>query len=408
MSELTVGYVYDGYPTRRNIIGVARECRYVPVADKYKYLQKAGHLLNKLLGTQLIDQHDWRHQFSHPRWLNKAQVLHLFNQVSYGSTPWVVTFETAVPRFRSVLNSHRGPAPFFAEVAHNARVANAIGALAAPACKQLIALSTCALNIEQALTQHFPRAHDVIANKTVVLHPPQAKLIDSVAQKESLHHRDIRFLFVGASFFRKGGMEVIETLQRLKREQHYPLQLTIVSNLLIDNYATQETAADQVRARDFIAANSDWITHHTRLDNRSVLQLMREADVGLLPTYADTYGYVVLEFQAAGCPVITTDVRAMPEINDEQKGWMIPVPKNILGEAIYATALDRERISSAIRAGLARCIAEIFANRNIITVKAQRALAYVAQNHDPLHVGEQLHAIYRRASRNSAAPVVET
>jgi glycosyltransferase involved in cell wall biosynthesis len=124
---------------------------------------------------------------------------------------------------------------------------------------------------------------------------------------------------------------------------------------------------------------------------------MREADVGLLPSYAETYGYVALEFQAAGCPIITTDVRAMPEINDEHKGWVIAVPKNHLGEAIYTTAGDRERISRAIRAGLTRCTQEIFANRNIIVEKGARALQGIADKHDPARVGEQLKAIYAEA-----------
>lgn len=398
MSELTVGYVYDAYPTRRNVIGVAQGCRYVAITDRYKYLQKAGSLLNKLTRMQLVDQHDWAHQFSSDPLLKKASVLHLFNQVSYGRTPWIVSFETAVPRFRHLLNCHHGAEPAFTAAINSARTTKAIHALASEPCKKIIALSACAQRIEASLTAHFPQAHEVIAAKTIVQHPPQAKLIDSIAQKAPLHERNIRFLFVGASFFRKGGMEILETFQRLKREQRYPLHLTIVSSLLIDSYATHETGADQARAREFMAANRDWITYHARLDNQSVLQLMREADVGLLPTYADTYGYVVLEFQAAGCPVITTDVRAMPEINDETTGWLISVPKNRLGEAIYTTATDRARISGAIRSGLERCAREILANRTIIAAKAQCALQNIVKHHDPLHVGERLRSIYAQAS----------
>lgn len=397
MPQLTVGYVYNHYSTRRNIIGAAQDCRYVPVADAYKYLQKAGHLVNRWLRTTVVDPHDWMHQFSGQPLLKKVDVLHLFNQVSYGSTPWVVTFETTLPRFRSLLNAHHGSGSSFAGAADDAKIAKAMRALIAPACKRIIALSDCARRMEVALTQHFPQAQDAIAAKTMVLHPPQAKLIESLTQKESLTGREVRFLFVGASFFRKGGMEVIETLQQLKRQHGYALHLTIVSNLLIDNYATQETAADVARAREVIAANRDWITHHARLDNRAVLQLMRDADVGLLPSYADTYGYVVLEFQAAGCPVITTDVRAMPEINDDDKGWLIAVPKNAQGEAIYTTAADRERISAAIRAGLERAVHEIFLNRDIIGHKAQRALTYIAEHHDPTRVSEQLRCLYTTA-----------
>jgi hypothetical protein len=36
MSNLTVGYVYDKYFTRRNVIGLARDCEYRLVSDRYK------------------------------------------------------------------------------------------------------------------------------------------------------------------------------------------------------------------------------------------------------------------------------------------------------------------------------------------------------------------------------------
>ena len=396
---LTIGYVYDKYFTRRNVIGLAHDCYYIKLNDRYKFLQGAALVMNKLSHANLLNQHDLENQFRDGPLQKKVNVLHLFNQISYGRTPWVVTFETTVPRFQRLLNCHHGLEPSFSAAANNVGVAKAINTLASGNCKKLIALSDCTRRIEESLTAHFPREHDAISAKTVVQHPPQAKLINSIAEKEPLHSRDIRFLLVGASFFRKGGMEIIETFQLLRRTQHYALHLTIVSNLSIDNYATQETPADQTRARELIDANRDWITYHPHLDNRSVLRLMRETDVGLLPTYADTYGYVVLEFQAAGCPVITTDVRAMPEINDEQKGWVIPVPKNNLGEAIYTTSSDRERISLAIRQGLTQCVTKIFDNRNIITEKAACALKEIVDKHDPLLVGERLKAIYAEALR---------
>jgi glycosyltransferase involved in cell wall biosynthesis len=156
-------------------------------------------------------------------------------------------------------------------------------------------------------------------------------------------------------------------------------------------------APDQRRARELIDTNRDWITYHTQLDNPAVLQLMRKADIGLLPTYADTYGYVVLEYQAAGCPVITTDIRAMSEINDDLKGCLIGVPKNPLGEAIYTTATDREQISRPIHAGLSRRVQEIFTNRSVITAKAAHALQNIVEKHDPLQVSARFKAIYTEA-----------
>jgi hypothetical protein len=97
MSNLTVGYVYDKYFTRRNVIGLARDCQYRLVSDRYKYLQKAAHLLNILARSQVLNQHDLANQFHDWPLQPQVDVLHLFNQISFGRTPWVVTFETAIP-----------------------------------------------------------------------------------------------------------------------------------------------------------------------------------------------------------------------------------------------------------------------------------------------------------------------
>jgi glycosyltransferase involved in cell wall biosynthesis len=80
----------------------------------------------------------------------------------------------------------------------------------------------------------------------------------------------------------------------------------------------------------------------------------------------DFGGSSLLEFQACGCPVISTDVRALPEINDNETGWRISVPKNKLGEAIYTTHEDRLKVSAAIKAGLADALHEIFRNSRVI------------------------------------------
>ena len=124
---------------------------------------------------------------------------------------------------------------------------------------------------------------------------------------------------------------------------------------------------------------------------------MKTVHVGLLPTYADTYGYSVLEFQAAGCPVISTNVRALPEINNEEIGWIIEVPRNQLGEALYTTKNDRMETGRAIRCGLKRAIDEIMENRLIISRKADAALKHISDRHSPEVFSSRLREIYSKA-----------
>ncbi|CAH0495758.1 glycosyltransferase [Novosphingobium sp. CECT 9465] len=146
-----------------------------------------------------------------------------------------------------------------------------------------------------------------------------------------------------------------------------------------------------------IDANSEWISYHSHMSNTQVLETMRSAHVGMLPTYADTYGYAVLEMQAAGCPVITTNVRALPEINSEEKGWVIKVPRNALGEGRHQTPEGRRQISAEIRAGIARALHQIFADRMVIARKAENAISHIQASHDPDAHARALKAIYTQA-----------
>jgi len=146
--------------------------------------------------------------------------------------------------------------------------------------------------------------------------------------------------------------------------------------------------------RALLSAHRDWIHHHDGLEESALLQKMREADVGLLPTCADDYGFAVLQMQACGCPVISTDVRALPEINDAQRGWLIGVPKDALGQARCATGVERVRLSQAIREGLTHCLQEVLAQPLQARARGERALQGIEAAHDPTHIGERLFDIY--------------
>ena len=137
--------------------------------------------------------------------------------------------------------------------------------------------------------------------------------------------------------------------------------------------------------------------YYQELTNSEVLEILKTADVGLLPTWADTYGLSVLEAQASGCPVITTDVRALPEINNNRVGWLIRVPKDELGEAIYTTTEDRQKLSQQIQAGLENTIRSIIADPSVIAIKGQAALERIRVEHSPEDYAERLRQIYRAA-----------
>ena len=179
-----------------------------------------------------------------------------------------------------------------------------------------------------------------------------------------------------------------------------PIKLVLVSSLWLDPYATQETPEDLVWAKQRIAENVDWIEHYQDLPNNETLELIKSCDVGLLPTWADTYGLSVLESQACGCPVITTDIRALPEINNTDVGWLIRVPKNDLGEALYSTPEEREHLSQHIQAGLEAIIRSICADPSVIFNKGVKSLERIREMHDPDTYAQKLREIYQKALKD--------
>ncbi|MBL3556708.1 MULTISPECIES: glycosyltransferase family 4 protein [Marinobacter] len=394
MSTLKIGYAARQYPEVRNIIGCVEGARYHLCRDYFSLLRR----VSPMLGADPSSDRFFDQQFQFRDFgLNRVDCLHLFNGINYSRTPWVTTYETLIPRFRHVLTNHTSDTE---RVRSSEATKRALSLLAADQCKGLIALSNSARQIQGRFLGHFPEFKDHIESKTLVLHPPQKPLVDADGELTFPHETDgkITFMLVGHHFFRKGGEEIVDALAEVRRRGHTDLRLVIVSRLQPDAYASSSDAEDVARIRAVIAENGEWIEHHEALSPESVLEKMRTCDVGLLPSYAETYGYSVLEFQACGRPVITTNVRAFPEINSDDRGWLIPVNKQETGgEAWFKSDHDRAVLSAAIKAGLINVFEEILANPQQIREKGARALSHILSHHNHKQFGESLEALYRQA-----------
>ena len=390
-----LAYRFDYYTNLRNIVYKLPEAEYVPVHDLYSILRRGALFANNHLGKPLFHTFDLNNQFDDFEF-NKVDVLHFSNGISYGRIPWVTTFETFVPRFSGLMQRYHGKQKY--PIKMTPLIARGFDALNNPACKKIIAMSSCAAKMQRDLLSELPvEDREAISNKLVVLHPPQEVLRESVEIRNYDLTNPIRFILVGAGFFRKGGREILLAFDKLIREERAPIKLIIVSSLRLDSYAAQETESDRVWALEFIRARSEWIEYHSTLPNEQVIDLIKTCDIGLLPTWADTYGFSVLEAQACGCPVISTDIRALPEINNTNVGWLIRVPKNEMGEALYSTPEERAKLSEQIQMGLEAMIRTIVADSSVIAQKGQAALERIRVEHDPQAYAESLRQIYRAA-----------
>jgi len=118
-----------------------------------------------------------------------------------------------------------------------------------------------------------------------------------------------RILFISARFFTKGGRELLQAYEKLKKK--YDIELTIISNVPEElklkhpeiNFATPNLPREEIISKFFA-----------------------KADIFVLPSYMDTFGMVFLEAMSCGVPVVSTNTFAIPEILGKS-GFTVDVSK---------------------------------------------------------------------------------
>ena len=136
--------------------------------------------------------------------------------------------------------------------------------------------------------------------------------------------RPLRLLFVGADFLRKGGDLLVELAQQ---PEFANVQFDFVTK------AYRGPAAGNIRVFDDVTPNSP-----------RMIALLRDADLYVLPTRADSHAIATLEAMAMGLPAISSPVGGVAEvIEDGTTGYLVPKDDR-------ATLADRIRRLIADRA----------------------------------------------------------
>ncbi|MEO6683133.1 MAG: glycosyltransferase [Ginsengibacter sp.] len=271
-------------------------------------------------------------------------------------------------------------------------------ALSQDNCIGLIALSECTKNMQLEMLKAFPEFETILKSKITVLHPPQKLLINSIDQKGLSYEKDeaLRFIFIGRDFLRKGGSEILKVFKEFSNDEQYKFELILITDINDKENFLFFNQKDIDNINNIISENPKWIKHYKELSNDKVLELIIKSHIGLLPTWMDTYGFSVLECQAGGCPVITTDIRALTEINNEELGWLIKFPANKLKHPIYESKKEFEICQEIIENGLRNILKDVFQNKQKIKEKAEASLNSIKTNHDEKKYTNQLKEIYEQ------------
>jgi glycosyltransferase involved in cell wall biosynthesis len=152
--------------------------------------------------------------------------------------------------------------------------------------------------------------HGVRRNKVDVVYP--GFQVPTIPGRKS-ERETINFLFIGRDFARKGGPLVVESFKRL-RETRRNVMLTIV---------TSDT--DRVKPADGVTV----LPFMNR--ERLYREVYPEADVFVMPTKAEGWGFTNAEAMSFALPVISTSISAIPEIVEHGVTGLLIEPDDLDG-----------------------------------------------------------------------------
>lgn len=382
---MKIGYERSDYPEIRNIIQKVDNYEYINIKKNnlYRYIlfikSKFGFIFNKISNVNLYYTYKSIRK-------NSVDIIHTFNSVVTSNEKFIVTYETICPRYAEFLI----PLEKKKNSMYSKRALRALEALRSDRCKGIIAISECAKNIQCEIISNYKYKEDII-KKITVIHPPQEIYCKDIEEKR--YDDEIRFIFVGRDFFGKGGEQIINVFEKLRKENlNIKIKLIVVSSFSNTN-VNRPTLEKEMKYKK-IVQEADYIEYYSEIDNDKVLEMIMGCHIGLLPTWADTYGYSVLEFQACGCPVISTDVRALSEINNNEVGWLIKVDKNAFGEAYFETNRQKELLVNTIENKMYNIIKDISNDINSIKIKGIYSIERIKKEHNPEVYAKKLYEIY--------------
>ncbi|WP_072160057.1 glycosyltransferase, partial [Pluralibacter gergoviae] len=381
------------YPEKRCIMDTSLyECKNLNKTNVRKY---SNYLRRKVLKKQE------RFIFAPFFEYNSVNSYIFFNDIPAKTTKkWIGIFETMIPRIPETMNFHRTDEyEDCFSLSSRENIKKLLDRMVFDNCISLNALSNNAKVIQSALLDLFPEYKDPLFDKIKVLHPPQKIFFTKEMVSTKWIGETIRFIFVGKDFYRKGGAEVVLAFNELVKTNKIPsnsIELTIIGKL--DNrfnYAHGNYQDDMSFYHDVesIIKSSTYITYHDELSHIDVMHYISRSHVGLLPTWADTYGYSVLEFQSHGVPVITTDVRALSEIN--YSNYIIQVKKNRFSEIVVNSKKDKEMIRRDIIQGIKSYILYIMGDKIVDYSMLEDIHMGLVSNHDPEKYFNQLYSLIK-------------
>jgi glycosyltransferase involved in cell wall biosynthesis len=169
---------------------------------------------------------------------------------------------------------------------------------------------------------------------------------DSVSSELNIAKESLVLIIVANVIPYKGHFDLLQALSNIKSK------LPINWNLLcIGRDSGIVPKLKKFCEKNNMANNVHWLG-----SRKEVAQLLSCADIGILSSHEEGFSNAILEYMAAGLPVVATNVGGNAEaVLHEETGVIVPAKSPAaLGEAILKLALDKDKRARFGKAGKAR------------------------------------------------------
>ncbi|WP_420391222.1 glycosyltransferase family 4 protein [Acuticoccus sp.] len=248
----------------------------------------------------------------------RIDLVHAFNRVPIGTKPFVIGFESHLPRAFGTKKSR--PYRWM------------IRTLVSQRCRSIVAISEFAKNNFLHDLRHCTDDEARTLQSKVVVRLPSVRSVAPTIPPKPSATAGLRLLFVGSHFARKGGCVALR-IAELAHERGLPITLDIVSDYQVGAISWTDPTNPDYYTDYWKLRSLPNVRCHGACPNDVVLSLMESAHVVLLPTFGDTFGFSAIEALAAGVPVLATTQGALPEfLVDGGNSILLDLPTKKSGE----------------------------------------------------------------------------
>jgi glycosyltransferase involved in cell wall biosynthesis len=239
------------------------------------------------------------------------QLIHTFNRIPYTQKPWIVTFESILPRtigpgkniFKNLLRPR----------------------LELENCRKIIAISDYAKQKFINTNKDWEYLEEGL-KKLMIIHPNIC--INSTFPKTYIEGQLLELVFVGNDFARKGGIIALRIANKAK-QMKLPIQVHLLSQMKYGSSVYTDCLDSKRYDKDLSLMSLDNVIFHANKSNSVVMELLSKIHLQIMATLDDTYGYSVIEGFSVATPAITTNVCALPEIvHHGQNGYLLHLELN--------------------------------------------------------------------------------